>query len=440
MEAIFLISLGDKAHVPIITFSATSPSLASIPSSYFFRIAQTDSAQVNAIGALVQAFGWKEAVPIYADNEYGKGVIPFLTNALQQVYVRIPYQSSISPSATDQDIRAELYKLMTMQTRVFVVHMTPNNQGVRLFTIAKEVGMMSKGYVWIVTDGLANELNSFNSSVIESMEGVLGVRTYIPKTKQLDEFRVRWKRKFLQENPTLVDTNLNVFGVWAYDAVTALAMAIEKVDTKNLGFSKSSDTSSNSTDLERIGVSKIGENLREALLNTTFTGLSGEFKIVNRQLQASTFEILNVVGSGGRTIGFWTPQNGIVRNINSTNSKMYSASSEDLGSIIWPGDTNSLPKGWENPTNGNKLRIGVPTRIGYTQFVKISHDLITNTTDVTGFCIDVFKAVLEVLPYALPYEFIPFAKPDGESAGSYNELISQVYFGVSNYLNYSLRS
>ncbi|KAK4277270.1 hypothetical protein QN277_015288 [Acacia crassicarpa] len=428
MEAIFLISLGGKAHVPIITFSATSPSLASLPSSYFFRIAQTDSAQVNAIGAIVQAFGWKEAVPIYTDNEYGKGVIPFLTNSLQQVYVRIPYQSSISASATDEDIRAELYKLMTMQTRVFVVHMTPN-PGVRLFTIAKQIGMMSKGYVWIVTDGLANGLSSLNSSVIESMEGVLGVRTYIPKTKQLDEFNVRWKRRFLQDNPTLVHTDLNVFGVWAYDAVTALAMAIEKVDTNNLGFAMTNATSSNSTDLERIGVSKSGQKLREALSNTTFTGLSGEFSIVNRQLQASTFEILNVIGNGGRTIGFWTPQNGIVRNLNSTKTKMYSTSSKDLGTIIWPGDTNSVPKGWEIPTNARKLRIGVPEKNGYPQFVKVSYDPITNTTDVTGFCIDVFKAVLEVLPYALPYEFIPFTKPNGDSAGSYNELISQVYFG-----------
>ncbi|XP_054793523.1 glutamate receptor 2.7-like isoform X2 [Prosopis cineraria] len=427
LKANFLISLGDKARVPIITFSATSPSLASLPSSYFFRIAQIDSAQVNAIGAIAQAFGWKEAVPIYVDNEYGKGVIPFLTNALQQVYVRIPYQSSLSPSATDEAIRAELFKLMAMQTRVFVVHMIPN-PGMRLFSIARQIGMMSKGYVWIVTDGLGNVLSSLNSSVIESMQGVLGVRTYIPKTKRLDDFKVRWKRRFLQNNPTHVDTDLNAFGVWAYDAATALAMAIEKADTNNLGFA-TSNASANSTDLERIGVSESGEKLREALSNTRFTGLSGDFRVVNRQLQASTFEILNVIGNGGRTIGFWTPQNGIVRNVDSTYTKMYSTSSKDLGSIIWPGDTNSIPKGWEIPTNERKLRIGVPVKNGYPEFVEVTRDPITNAIEATGFCIDVFKAVLEVLPYALPYEFIPFAKPNGESAGSYNEMISQVYSG-----------
>lgn len=80
------------------------------------------------------------------------------------------------------------------------------------------------------------------------------------------------------------------------------------------------------------------------------------------------------------------------------------------------------------------MRIGVPVRNDYTEFVKIGRDSITNATEVTGFCIDVFKAVLEVLPYDLPYEFIPFTKPNGESAGTYDELISQVYYGVTFFL------
>ncbi|KAK7262788.1 hypothetical protein RJT34_30368 [Clitoria ternatea] len=138
MEAIFMINLGSKAHVPILTFSATSLSLSSLHSPYFFRIAQNDSAQVNAICSLVQAFGWKEVVPIYVDNSYGEGVIPYLTNALQEAYIRVPYLSAISLSATDEAIIKELYKLMEMQTRIFVVHMTPNI-GSRIFTIARKI-------------------------------------------------------------------------------------------------------------------------------------------------------------------------------------------------------------------------------------------------------------------------------------------------------------
>ena len=43
MQANFMIDLGEKAQVPIVSFSATSPSLTSIRSPYFFRVAQNDS-------------------------------------------------------------------------------------------------------------------------------------------------------------------------------------------------------------------------------------------------------------------------------------------------------------------------------------------------------------------------------------------------------------
>ena len=71
----------DKAQVPIMTFSASSPSLMSIRSPYFVRAASSDSSQLKAIGAIVQAFGWREVVPIYVDNEFGQGILPFLADA-----------------------------------------------------------------------------------------------------------------------------------------------------------------------------------------------------------------------------------------------------------------------------------------------------------------------------------------------------------------------
>ncbi|GLT47959.1 hypothetical protein SLA2020_216100 [Shorea laevis] len=91
MQANFIINVGNKAQVPIISFSATSPSLSSIRRPYFFRATYNDSSQVKAISAIIQAFGWREAVPIYIDNEFGEGVIPYLFDALEEINVRIPY-------------------------------------------------------------------------------------------------------------------------------------------------------------------------------------------------------------------------------------------------------------------------------------------------------------------------------------------------------------
>lgn len=61
----------------------------------------------------------------------------------------------------------------------------------------------------------------------------------------------------------------------------------------------------------------------------------------------------------------------------------------------------------------------------------VTHDPRTKKTTVNGgYCIDVFEAVIKSLPYAVPYDLHPYATPNGEAAGSYNDLVDQVYLGV----------
>ena len=120
------------------------------------------------------------------------------------------YRSVIHPSAIDDQIHEELYKLMTMPTRVFIVHMfTPLSP--RLFTRANEIGMMEEGYVWILKDGLTDILSTLDDSVIDSMQGVLSVKPHVPRSKQLESFKIRWKRKIQQEYPTNEISELNIF-------------------------------------------------------------------------------------------------------------------------------------------------------------------------------------------------------------------------------------
>nr|XP_016489939.1 PREDICTED: glutamate receptor 2.7-like isoform X1 [Nicotiana tabacum] len=425
MQADFIIGLGEKSQVPIISFSATSPSLSSFRSPYFIRATLSDSSQVQTISSIIQSFGWREVVPIYIDNQFGEGIIPFLADALEKINARTPYRSVIPEFATDDQITSELYKLMSMQTRVFVVHMT-TSLGAKIFTKANELGMMSEEYVWIITDAMTGELTSMDSSAIESMHGVIGVKPHVPRNKRLENFTTRWKLKFQQENPTILNAELNVFGLWAYDSATALAMAVEKSRITGAPFQKL-NISGNATDLETIGVSKDGPNLLQAILNTTFKGLSGDFQLVDGQLQSPAYQIINVIGNGAKGIGFWIRENGIVKKLNLRSG--YSISKENFGSIIWPGDTTSVPKGWVIPTNGKKLKIGVPVKDGFSEFVKVTRDFTTNTTTVTGYCIDVFDAVMSELNYSVPYEFVPYAPPGAKTTESYDDLVRQVFLG-----------
>ncbi|KAM7477593.1 hypothetical protein LguiA_025806 [Lonicera macranthoides] len=406
MQSSFVIDLGNHAQVPIISFTATNPFLSSLRSEYFVRATLNDSSQVQAITALIQGFGWRNVVPIYADDDFGKGIIPSLITALNEIGTQIPYQSAINPLVIDQEIVAELYKLMTMQTRVFVLHMK-NYLGSRVLNKAQEVGMMTEGYVWIVSDGITNPLNLMGTSLVGSLKGVIGVKPYVPRSRMLENFTLRWEGKSSK------DVNVNVYGLWAYDATTALAMAIEKVGNTNNNFKKM-NSSRNSVNL--------GSYIHRVLSSIRFNGLSGDFHFVNGQLQSPGFEIVNGIGDGEKVIGFSTTKHGIVRELNST---------EKIGvaDIIWPGESTSVPKGWVIATNGKKLKIGIPVKEGYNDFVNIIRDRSTNSIRVTGFCVDVFEAVMAALPYDVPFEYIPFAKPDESAAGSYDELVYEVFLG-----------
>ncbi|OVA12793.1 Ionotropic glutamate receptor [Macleaya cordata] len=110
---------------------------------------------------------------------------------------------------------------------------------------------------------------------------------------------------------------------------------------------------------------------------------------------------------------------------------VYLTSKDNLRPIIWPGESIVAPKGWVIPTNEKKLRIGVLVKDGCSEFVKVTKNASTNSTYVTGYYIDVFNAVMEMLPYGVPYEFFPFKKASDSITESYNDLIYQVY--IQNY-------
>ncbi|CAF1848362.1 unnamed protein product [Brassica oleracea] len=350
MQAQFMIEIGQKTQVPIVSYSATSPFLASIRSQYFFRATYDDSSQVHTIKAIIKLFGWREVVPVYVDNTFGE---------------------------------------------------------------AKEIGLMKKGYVWILTNAITDGLSLMNETEFDTMQGVLGVKTYVLRSEELEAFKSRWKNRF----PL---SDLSVYGLWAYDATTALALAIEESGTSNLTFLKTDAMRNMSGGL---GVSQYGPKLFQTLSGVRFKGLAGDFRFINRELQPSVFEIVNVNGHGGRTIGYWMKEHGLLKNVDQTEATMttFSTWKDRLRPVIWPGDTTFVPKGWEIPTNGKRLKIGVPTNSGSPQFVKVTRDPITNSTTFSGFCIEYFEAVIQAMPYGVSYDFFPIEDLD------YKTLVYQVY-------------
>ncbi|KAH0750942.1 hypothetical protein KY290_030174 [Solanum tuberosum] len=421
----FVIDLGNRVKVPIIS-PATSPLLTVKENPFFIRGALPYSSQTKAIAAIVKNYNWREVVVIYEESPYGTGILPYLTDALLEINTFVSYRSGISPSANDDQILRELYKLKTMQTRVFIVHLQEHLAS-RLFLKAKETGMMNSGYAWIITDVLTSLLDLVDTSVIESsMQGVLGVKSYVPRSNELDMFTKRWRKRFRQEYPDMDQVELNVFGLWAYDSITLLAEAVEKAGTTAIPKLRKPDTRENITDLDALGTSEMGSLLIDSMQITELKPrLSGDFRIVDRELQPSPYQIVNIIGKGEKSVGFWTEKDGILHKLK-MNGKIAKTNNKQLGVIIWPGESTIVPRGWEIPTSGKKLRVGVPDKGGLEQFIKVERDPKTQAVIATGLGPDVFKEVILSLPYAVPYEFIPFSIAHSPTSQNYDDLVHKI--------------
>ncbi|XP_059623097.1 glutamate receptor 2.6-like [Cornus florida] len=72
------------------------------------------------------------------------------------------------------------------------------------------------------------------------------------------------------------------------------------------------------------------------------------------------------------------------------------------------------------------LKIGIPKKNGFTEFVSSYKDPRTNKTHANGFSVDVFCAALTLLPLKVNPEFLPFENEDGESLGTYDDLLKNI--------------
>ncbi|KAH7533381.1 hypothetical protein FEM48_Zijuj04G0124800 [Ziziphus jujuba var. spinosa] len=265
-----------------------------------------------------------------------------------------------------------------------------------------------------------------DTSVIESMQGIIGFKSYIPKSKDLYNLTSTLRRRIYIEDPFMEVMELNANGIWAYDSLWALAEAVERAWVKlpPRNDNKTETGTDNLLDVDKIESSEHGPVLLKEILKSKMMGISGEFQFKNgiRKSSSNAFEIVNVIGKGERRVGVWKESHR-ERNLLSTN---------DLEGILWPGGTTSTPKGTRSlmGINGTKLlRVGVPSTRSFKELVSVYYDHQSNETKFTGFCIDVFKAAIELLPYRVPYQFV-------ESTPNHSAITARTYVDFFHNFNH----
>jgi ionotropic glutamate receptor len=426
--------VANELRVPMLSFAATDPTLSSLQFPFFVRTTLSDSYQMTAVSEIIDFYGWKEVIAIYVDDDYGRNGVSALDDALAGRRCRISYKAGIKsgPDVDRNEITNLLVSVAMMQSRVIVVH-THSNSGFMIFKVARYLGMMQEGYVWIATDWLSTVIDSgsLHSETMDTLQGALVLRQHTPDTDRKKAFLSRWNKL------TGGSLGLNSYGLQAYDSVWLVAQAIDKFFSQGGVVSCTNYTSlhddngkGGGLNLDAMSIFDNGTLLLKNILQTDFVGLSGPLKFGSEKSPyRPAYDIINVVGNGVRRVGYWSNYSGLSIVSPETlyaSPPNRSIANQHLHTVIWPGETLSRPRGWVFPNNGKKLRIGVPIRASFREFVSP----VKGTDNFKGFCIDVFIAAVNLLPYAVPYRFVPFG--DGLKNPSYTELVNSITAGVSN--------
>ncbi|KAF3337045.1 glutamate receptor 3.4-like protein [Carex littledalei] len=443
--------VANSLQVPLVSFSATDPTLSSLEFPYFLRATRSDQFQMRAIADIVEFFQWREVTAIYVDDDYGRNGIAALGDELALRRAKISYKAAFAQAVDLTEITDLLLQVNLMESRVYVLHVNPDS-GLTVFSVAQKLGMTGPGYVWIVTNWLAAVLDSkgfglgygyesvdTDPKVLNLIQGSIVLREHTPDSDLKMKFVSRWRNK---TGNTATVSGLNAYSLYAYDSVWLVAHAIDqylKTNANSINFStdpRLHDVNGSTLSLAVLKIFNGGEGLLQNLLSTNFTGVTGPLQFgPNRDLIHPAYDIINVVSTGPRLIGYWSNYSGlsvVSPEILYQKPQNLSGQSRRLYDVMWPGGTTQQPRGWVFPNNGQPLRIGVPNKASFKQFVSSGSNSGSNS-NASGFCIDVFNAAIKLLPYPVPCSFILIG--NGTVNPNYDDMVKMI---AQNVLSLSL--
>ncbi|KAL8240467.1 hypothetical protein R6Q59_013822 [Mikania micrantha] len=415
--------VANELQVPLLSFTATDPALSSLQYPFFVRTTHSDLYQMAAIADIVRYYGWRQVTAIYMDDDHGRNGIISLGDQLVARGCKISHKAPIKPQATKTDISNVLVQVALMESRVLVIH-TCANSGLDVLEVAKSLEMLDRGYVWIATNWLSTVIDISSPlplKTLDSMQGFITLKTYTKDSNLTRKFASKWQN--------LTTFGLSTYCLYAYDTVWLLARALDAYFDQggNISFSKDlrlNDVKGKILNLDSLSIFNGGKLLLQDILHVKMKGLTGVFEFTSdKDLVFPAFEVLNVIGTGVRKIGYWSNISSLStispEKVN-MNPPHQSSSPEALHTVIWPGQTIQKPRGWVFPQNAKQFEIGVPNRVSFTEFVGQSKE----TGAFKGYCIDVFTSAVNLLPYAVPYKFQSYG--DSVKNPSNTELVSLI--------------
>ncbi|MEM1912217.1 MAG: ABC transporter substrate-binding protein [Thermofilaceae archaeon] len=208
----------DANKLLVVSQSSTAVALA-IPGDYVFRVVPPDSYQGKALAKYIYTSGFKNAIVIYRNDAWGKGLFESFKSNFEALGGRV---EEVAYDVGAKEFSAEVSRAATLAQQLgpgTAVLLVSFEEGIQIIKLAAGNPVLSQ-LKWFGTDGLARSSKLASEAGPEAfMLGGLPSTVYVPSTNPVQEaFKARF-RQLYGEDPDSYSMN-------SYDAVWLIALSI----------------------------------------------------------------------------------------------------------------------------------------------------------------------------------------------------------------------
>ena len=374
--------------IPVIAPTATDPFIESRSKrKTLIRLLPSDVYQSRAVFDIIRRYEWKQFSILTSYDPYGiNGVLELQWLATNNHIKILNIQHFQLPvGGKEPNVYSELSIIKNSMARVIVLNCHAKGS-FSIFKQAHRMGMLDKGFVWILTEGitgahhfLADEFGNFP----RYYEGLIGTRPVAENEKIYDSFAERYVANFKRPD------DLTPFTKLVYDSVWVMAHAIQNyVSSGYKLYEKKIDCTFGPQGENQVGQSNHWENgtlLTQQIKQIVFDGITSKIEFgINGEPHVKMYDVVNFRGGSFINVGRWTNQTGLT----------IGSEVQFLGRTFEP--PNDVPK----TLNGRHLVLGI---LEEHPFIIKKNNCKSDIDCYEGYCIDLIKNLSVDLNFT--YEF-----------------------------------
>nr|AHA51452.1 ANF_receptor domain-containing protein [Thalassocalyce inconstans] len=388
--------------IPHIAISATDPYLYNDNRKYLIRLSSSDRYQSKAIYDLIKQYNWYEVSLFASADSYGlNGVIELEHLLIKDHTITIVNTLFFEAKHENLDVTSQLTDIKNSLSKVIILN-SGGAYGKRVLEQAYGLGLLGKGFVWIVTDAISSqpEYLTTNGAFLSFYEGLIGIRLSRTKSDQYKEL----KDRYLQKNDTLL-SDLTSYTLLTYDAVGLVKAALNSVK-ETLTVTDIQCTSSMGWDQ--------GETVLSAIQGMQYTGVTGHINFTKTgESTRVAYDIMNFKDDQFQKVGSWYNATGL----------------QITQPLTFLGGSETIPTGVPDDLIGRHLKLGIMEEAPFAYFN--SSGECTGNSCWSGVINDMIVRLSEELGFT--YEYLtPLDGKGGariKETGDWNGMVGELIHG-----------